>query len=57
MMQSLVGALSTFYTANQLFVRLVIVRGSSETTIKFTTHRNKVTKADLAVVLQKVWIW
>ena len=53
-MLNVVRALVVLYEMGQLLTRCVVVRGDSETVLKFMTRDNKVKKAELAAVVQEV---
>ena len=53
-MLSVVRALVVLYEMGQLLTRCEVVRGDSETILKFMTCDNKVKKAELAAVVWEV---
>ena len=53
-MLTVVRALVILYEMGQLLTRCVVVRGDSETILKFMIRDNKVKKAELAAVVWEV---
>ena len=54
MMLSIVRVLVFLYETGQLLTRYIVVKGDSETFLKFMTRDNKVKKAELAAMVQEV---
>ena len=53
MILNVVRALVVLYEMGQLLTRYVVVRGNSETVLKFMTQDNKVKKAELVAMVQE----